>query len=345
MGMDEIDFEDIQRLLDEILGGGLDFQEMVRSGMGGEGIISGKKLLMWLQHIFLDEILAQKQMWMHILILAVAAAVLVHFADVFQNKGVSRISFCMIYMLLFSILLVSFQSSMEIAKDVMENMRGFMLVLAPAYFLAMTLTSYVTSAGVYYEFVLFLISGVRMFMETFILPCIEIYVLLTLVNYLSKEARLSRFSELISMAVGWSLKASLAVVMGFHMIQGLISPAADAFRATTVSRGLEMLPGVGEASSSVTDMVLGSAMLIKNGIGAAALIALIFVCLIPLVKLGIIMLAYYALSAVLQPISDERITGCLAGVGNGVRLLFQAVFTVLILFLLTVALATALTGR
>lgn len=345
MGMDEIDLEDIQRLLEEILGNGFDFQEMVQSGLSGEGLLSGRKLAAWIQHIFLEEILAQRQMWMHILILAVAAAVLVHFADVFQNRSVSRISFCMIYMLLFSILLVSFQSSMGIARDVLENMRSFMTVLAPAYFLAMTLTSYVTSAGVYYEFVLLLISGVRMFMETFILPCIEIYVLLTLVNYLSKEARLSRFSELIAMAVGWSLKASLAVVMGFHMIQGLVSPAADAFRATTVSRGLEMLPGVGDISGSVTDMVLGSAMLIKNGIGAAALAALIFLCLIPLVKLGIIMLAYYVLSAVLQPISDERITGCLTGVGNGVRLLFQAVFTVLILFLLTVALTTAVTGR
>ena len=47
---------------------------------------------------------------------------------------------------------------MGIARDVLENMRSFMTVLAPAYFLAMTLTSYVTSAGIYYEFVLLLIS-------------------------------------------------------------------------------------------------------------------------------------------------------------------------------------------
>jgi len=343
--MEEIDFGEIQRLLSEILGDTLDFQDMVSRGASGEGIISWKKILSMIQHIFLEEILAQRQMWMHILILAIAAAVLIHFADVFQNRSVSQISFCMIYMILFLILMASFQSSMGIAKGVLENMRNFMTVLAPAYFLAMTLTSYITSAGIYYEFILLLISGVRWFMDVCILPCIEIYVLLILVNYLSKESRLSRFAELMSMAVGWCLKAVLALVMGFHMIQGLISPAADAFRSTAVSRGLDMVPGIGDAGSSVTDMVLGSAVLIKNGIGAAALIALIFLCLIPLVKLAIIMAAYYVLAAVLQPVSDERITGCLAGMGNGVKLLFQAVFTVLILFLLTVALTTALTGR
>ena len=56
------------------------------------------------------------------------------------------------------------------------------------------------------------------------------------------------------------------------------------------------------------------------------------------------MAAYYVLAAVLQPVSDERITECLSGMGNGVKLLFQAVFTMLVLFFLTIALTTALTG-
>ena len=45
----------------------------------------------------------------------------------------------MIYMILLLILMVSFQNSMEIARDVLLAMRNFMTVLAPAYFLAMTM--------------------------------------------------------------------------------------------------------------------------------------------------------------------------------------------------------------
>lgn len=341
--MEEIDFSDIQRVLDEVLGNGMDFGQMVEQGANGEDLsfLSNLGKIFW--DVFVRELFSQKQMWMHILILAIAAAVLLHFSDVFQNRSVSSISFCMIYMILFLILITSFQSSLEIAKEVTRNMRAFMTVLAPAYILAMTMTSYLSSAGVYYEFILLLISAVRWFMEVFILPCIEIYVLLVLANNLSKESRLTRFAELTEMIVGWSLKASMALVMGFHMIQGIITPAADSFRATAVSRGLDMVPGVGDISGSVTDMVIGSAMLIKNGIGAAALIVLIFLCAIPLAKLLVIMIAYYVLAAVLQPVSDERITGCLAGMGTAVKLLFQAVFVVLVLFLLTIALTTAMT--
>ncbi|MDO4260462.1 MAG: stage III sporulation protein AE [Eubacteriales bacterium] len=343
--MGEIDFGELQEVLDEMLGGVVNFQDMAEKGASGESIFSWSSLAEAFQKLLFRELLEQKQLWVHILILAVAAAVLIHFADVFQNKNVSQISFCMIYMILFLILIASFRSSLQVAEHVLGAMRSFMTALAPAYFLAMMLTSYTMSAGVYYEFILLLVSALQRFLELFVLPCVEIYVLLVLANHLSKEARLGRFAELMELLVGWSLKAALAIVMGFHMIQGMISPAADAFRAMSVSRGLQMVPGVGDVSGSVTDMVLGSAMLIKNGVGAAALAALILLCMVPLVKLGIIMAVYYLLAAVLQPVSDERITGCLAGMACGMRLLFQTVFTVLVLFLLTVALATMMTGR
>ena len=315
--MEQIDLSEIQELLDDILGGTVDFQQLVEQGTSGQSILSWGGILHDFGTIFLQELVMQKRLWVHVLLLAVASAVLLHFAEVFKNRSVSQISFAMIYMILLLILMVSFQNSMEIARDVLLAMRNFMTVLAPAYFLAMTMTSYVASAGVYYEFILLLVSGLQRVLELFVLPCIEIYVLLVMVDHLSGEERLSRLTELLEMVVGWSLKGVVAAVMAFHMIQG----------------------------RSVTDMVLGSAMLIKNGIGAAALVVLLLLCLIPLAKLGIMMAAYYLLAAVLQPISDERITGCLAGVGCGMKLLFQTICMVLVLFLLTVALTTAITGR
>ena len=339
--MEQIDLSEIQELLDDILGGTVDFQQLVEQGTSGQSILSWGGILHDFGTIFLQELVMQKRLWVHVLLLAVASAGLLHFAEVFKNRSVSQISFAMIYMILLLILMVSFQNSMEIARDVLLAMRNFMTVLAPAYFLAMTMTSYVASAGVYYEFILLLVSGLQRVLELFVLPCIEIYVLLVMVDHLSGEERLSRLTELLEMVVGWSLKG----VVAFHMIQGLSTPAADAFRKLTVSKGIEMIPGIGDAGSSVTDMVLGSAMLIKNGIGAAALVVLLLLCLIPLAKLGIMMAAYYLLAAVLQPISDERITGCLAGVGCGMKLLFQTICMVLVLFLLTVALTTAITGR
>ena len=178
--MEQIDLSEIQELLDDILGGTVDFQQLVEQGTSGQSILSWGGILHDFGTIFLQELVMQKRLWVHVLLLAVASAVLLHFAEVFKNRSVSQISFAMIYMILLLILMVSFQNSMEIARDVLLAMRNFMTVLAPAYFLAMTMTSYVASAGVYYEFILLLVSGLQRVLELFVLPCIEIYVLLVM---------------------------------------------------------------------------------------------------------------------------------------------------------------------
>lgn len=132
--MEQIDLSEIQELLDDILGGTVDFQQLVEQGTPGKVSFPGVGILHNFGTIFLQELSCRRRLWVHVLLLAVASAVLLHFAEVFKNRSVSQISFAMIYMILLLILMVSFQSSMEIARDVLLAMRNFMTVLAPAVF-------------------------------------------------------------------------------------------------------------------------------------------------------------------------------------------------------------------
>ena len=91
--MGEIDYGEIQQVLDDLLGQNVDFQNMAEQGASGNSPISFQNLLKMAEGLFFRELMEQKELWVHILILAIAAAVLLDFADVFQNKGVSRISF------------------------------------------------------------------------------------------------------------------------------------------------------------------------------------------------------------------------------------------------------------
>ena len=78
--MGEIDFGEIQQVLDDLLGQNVDFQQMAEQGAAGESPISFQKLLNMAGNLFFQEFLEQKELWIHILILAIAAAVLLHFA-------------------------------------------------------------------------------------------------------------------------------------------------------------------------------------------------------------------------------------------------------------------------
>ena len=84
--------------------------------------------------------------------------------------------------------------------------------------------------------------------------------------------------------------------------------------------------------------------LLKNGIGMAGAVICIALCVIPLVQTAGTALLYKLAAAVIQPVSDERVTGCVEAVGEGCQILLHIVFTVGVLFLLTIAIVAAVTN-
>ena len=94
----------------------------------------------------------------------------------------------------------------------------------------------------------------------------------------------------------------------------------------------------------MTEVALGTAVLVKNGIGMAGAVICIALCVIPLVQTAGTALLYKLAAAMLQPVSDERVTSCVEAVGEGCQILMQIVFTVGVLFLLTIAIVAAVTN-
>ena len=147
------------------------------------------------------------------------------------------------------------------------------------------------------------------------------------------------------MVVSWSLKTVLACIIGLNVVQGLINPVMDTVKRSAVTRGAEAIPGIGDAIGGVTEVVLGTAVLVKNGIGITGAVICISLCVLPLVQAGCIVLMYKLAAALIQPVSDKRIVGCVESVGEGCRLLMRVVFTTGLLFLLTIVIISAVTGN
>ncbi len=147
------------------------------------------------------------------------------------------------------------------------------------------------------------------------------------------------------MAVSWLLKTLLACIVGLNVIQGLISPAIDTVKRSAVTKSAEAIPGVGDIIGGVAEVALGTAVLVKNGIGMAGAMICIALCMVPLVQVAGIVLLYKLAAAVIQPVSDKRIVGCVETVGEGCRLLLHVVFTTSLLFLLTIVVVSAVTGN
>lgn len=210
----------------------------------------------------------------------------------------------------------------------------------PSYFLAVTAATGSATAMVFYEIVLVLVYVVQVVFLKGVLPGIHIYVLLQLVNYLHSEDFLSKMAELVRTVVEWAMRTCIAVVIGMQIIQNMIGPAIDTLKRDVIGKTAAAIPGIGNAINGVTEVALGTAVLVRNGLGVIGIIVILCVGLPPVIRLGITTLLYKLLAAVVQPISDKRMVGALATIGDGCMLLLKVLLTMELLFLITIAVLT-----
>ena len=64
----------------------------------------------------------------------------------------------------------------------------------------------------------------------------------------------------------------------------------------------------------------------------------------PLVKTGIITLLYKVMAAMVEPLSDKRISGCIKQLSNAALLYMRVLGYCLMLFFITIALAVSATS-
>ena len=119
----------------------------------------------------------------------------------------------------------------------------------------------------------------------------------------------------------------------------------DAVKGGALMKLAKAIPGVGSSVEAAAQMALGTAALIRNGIGMAGILVLALVSLGPLIKLGCLVLLYHGLAAVLQPVSDKRLLGAVTAVADGAALLFKTMTDGLLLFAIAIGVACACFGR
>ncbi len=342
--LSEFDFSVLDDKLNEIFPEEkMNFRQMVAKFIETKGEGSGKVIADFISEQINYEFQHNKKNLVYMLLIAVIAAVFTNFSSAFQNKQVSEIGFYVLYLLLLTLCLNSFKIAVTGVTQKLEIILEFMQVLCPSYFLAVAITTGSTSSIMFYNIVLFLIYLANVIILNFLVPLVNVYIMVQVINYLSEEEFLSQLSELIKNLVSWLLKTLLTCVIGINVIQGMLAPAIDTIKRSAITKTAEAIPGVGKVFSGVTDMVLATAVLIRNGIGITGAGILLAICAVPVIQMFLMMVMYKTTAAFVQPISDKRITSCMSSVSEGYELLAKIIFVTAMLFLITIAILTVTT--
>lgn len=339
--LEQLDFDEVDSMLAE-KGTGITFEGLVQSIIDGEEIDKGELLKKFLTVIF-EEVLAFRYDLLQMILLCVVFSILYNFTNIFENPAVTEISFYMVYMLLLVLLLKSFFVLKDVVLVVLEDMLVFLKLLVPTFSLSMVFSGQMTIGTAFYELTFFVIYAIEWLMNNLVVPAIQIYVIVEMMNYLTEEEMLSKLTELIKEGIEWLLKLVFTMVVGINVVQNLLTPVIDSFKSNLVSRTAGMIPGLGTSINAVTEIMVGSGIVIKNGVGVAAILILLILCAGPVIKVWVMTFLYRMVAAVMQPIADKRMLGCISGAGEGGRLLGRVTVTTVVMFLVTIAMVTAAT--
>ncbi len=331
----EINLADGQKMLDEFMGAdSFSMKEALIKLTRGEQAFSKEAVQEFVYRFFFYQLDQEKELFVKLILLILLSAVFTSFAEVFENNQIGDISFFVVYLLFFTILMDSFSKMSSSLEKTISWMTEMMKGLAPAYYMTVCAASGAASAVVFYEGVLLMVWGIQWLLLTVLLPASGMYVLLQLVNSLSREEMLGKMAELLNTAVSWGLKSLLAAVVGLQIIRNLVAPVMDSVKRGLLSKAAGALPGVGNAVNMVTELVVTSAVLVRNCLGVVILVVFVLIGAGPMLHYGILSLLYRLLAAVAQPVSDRRMVRALGTMGEGCALLLRILFTAEVLCML-----------
>ena len=331
----EINLADVQKMLDDFMGAdSFTMKEALIKLTRGERAFSKEAVQEFVYRFFFYQLDQEKELFVKLILLILLSAVFTSFAEVFENNQIGDISFFVVYLLFFTILMDSFSKMSSSLEKTISWMTEMMKGLAPAYYMTVCAASGAASAVVFYEGVLLMVWGIQWLLLTVLLPASGMYVLLQLVNSLSREEMLGKMAELLNTAVSWGLKSLLAAVVGLQIIRNLVAPVMDSVKRGLLSKAAGALPGVGNAVNMVTELVVTSAVLVRNCLGVVILVVFVLSGAGPMLHYGILSLLYRLLAAVAQPVSDRRMVRALGTMGEGCALLLRILFTAEVLCML-----------
>lgn len=321
---------EIQEVLQLILEGRIDSA----AGMIFEGVIQGLR----------TETEGMKELLLLVLMIGILSALCSVLMQTFQNRQVADVAHFVAYLMMLTVITGVFLEAAEIAQRMLERLILFIRLLVPVFMLALGLSSGSMTAMGYYKVILLVLYLVQSLIEKAGISAVRVFFILQMMNGIWDEDRLSGITELIKKGIAGAAKLFLTTVAGMAVMQSMVTPVLDRLKLDTAGKLLSSVPGVGGLAEGTAGLLLGSAVLVRNGLGTMAILLLAAICAYPLIHIAVMAVLLKICAGLIGLAADKRITACTDGAGDALFLMVRILFTAAGCFVVIFAIITCLAG-
>jgi stage III sporulation protein AE len=303
---------------------------------GGEGlklttVVSG--LIKFLLH----EVLYNGKLLVTIVLLSVFSSMLETLQNAFERNAVSKVAYSISYMVLIVIATNSFNVAIGYAKDAIGSMIQFMMAMVPLLLTLLASVGNISTVTILHPIIVFMIHTVGTLIYTIVFPLLFFSAVLHIASSLTDKFKVTQLANLLrNIGIG-TLGVLVSLFLGVISIQGATGAITDGVTLRTAKFVAgNFVPVVGKMFSDASDTVISASLLVKNAVGIAGVVILLFLCAFPAIKILTLALIYNVTAAVMQPLGDSPIAACLHTIGKTMIYVFAALAAVALMFFLAV---------
>ncbi|MBU3131510.1 stage III sporulation protein AE [Clostridium gasigenes] len=304
----------------------------------GQGNLSFEKVGGAIVSFLFKEVKTVLSLSISIVVIAIICSLLKNLQASFSNESISNIAFYACYCMLIVILSKSFLVSLTIATDVITKISDFMSALLPILVIMLGSAGGFTQAATMDPIILGATLIIPRIYLNVIIPLILMSFVLQFANNMSSEHKIDNLCKLLKQITLWLQGIILTVFIGLLTVRGITSSTIDAVTLKTAKFAIDnFIPIVGKSFSDAIAAVAGYSLIIKNAISSIGLIVIILLMLYPVLKLILLALVYKLSAALIEPISDKRITSSINAAGESLILIMSCVLSVSLMFFILLA--------
>lgn len=315
----------------------IDISELMNNAI--QGNVDNNVLIKKVIKLFGTEVKSSVKTLISILVIIVIHSVLKAISDSLENNNISEIIYYVQYILIVTVIMSNFNSIIQTVKETSQNLVAFMNMLVPILITLMVYTGSITTSGILEPFILFMINFVGNMIQSILIPLMLIITVFSIISKISNKIQIDKISSFLKSSVIWFLGIILTVFVGVISLEGTLSSSVDGITAKTTKAAVStMIPVVGKILGDAVDTVLGCGLVLKNAVGIVGVIVIIGICIVPIIKLGVITIAYNLSASIIQPIADEKIVKLLSEMGGIFKVLLGILCSLSVMLIIGITL-------
>lgn len=343
--LDEIDFSGLNEVIVEFQNNNLNIfsidniKSKIYSIISGENAISYSSFFASIFSIFLDLVLKYLPMLSLIIAIGVISNLLSGIKSKFNEKSTSSLIHLVCFLAVVILMISMITNLSSVSSDSINNMVRQMNVLFPILLTLMVGIGANASVSVFQPIVSIISTYVADFFTYLILPLFMVSFVFNIITNLSDNIKLDKFSSFISSLFKWCVGLVFTLFFAVFTIQGISAGTFDSLSIRTTKYTIKSyIPIMGGYLSDGMDLILSSTILIKNAVGLVGVLMIITTILSPLLEIVVFSLLLKLVSAILQPMGNNKTSNFLMSTSKSITMLSTCIIAVGFMYLISIGL-------